>query len=191
MPFITEEIWQRFGIGESIAVSSWPTPHPEHVDADAESSFGVVQEIVTAVRQFRSRHGISPKARFEARVGLPPGARAAVDALAERIERLAGVSPLEVVDPAEGKRAGWSSIPLREGFVNLPPGLFDAQAERSRLSKRRDEISSQLDRTTAKLGNAGFLAKAAPEIVAQEQEKRARLAQQLAEIEDALAELEA
>jgi valyl-tRNA synthetase len=191
MPFITEEIWQRFGIGESIAVSSWPMPHPEHVDTEAETSFGTLQEIVTAVRRFRSRHGISPKDRFEARVSVPLGARAAVDALTERIERLAGISPLQVVDPAEGKRPGWSSLPLSEGSVDLPPGLFDAQAERSRLSKQRDEISSQLERTTAKLSNAGFLAKAAPEIVAQEQEKRARLAQQTDEIEAALAELEA
>ena len=191
MPFITEEIWQRFGIGESIAIASGPTAHDEHLDTNAETSFGVVQEIVTAVRQFRSRHGISPKLRFEAIVGVPVGARAAVDALAERIERLAGVSPLRVVDPAEGKAAGWSALPLSEGVVSLPPGLFDAGSERSRLSKQRDRIGNQLDRTTAKLGNAGFLAKAAPEVVAQEQQKRTRIAQQLAEIEEALAELEA
>jgi valyl-tRNA synthetase len=69
--------------------------------------------------------------------------------------------------------------------------LFDARAERARLSKQRDAIGVQLDRTVAKLGNAGFLEKAAPDVVAQEQQKRTRLEQQAAEIEGALAELEA
>src|SRR5712691_9095473 len=100
MPFLTEEIWQRFEIGESIAFGPWPEPHPEHADPDVEASFAFVQEVVTAVRQFRSRHGISPTVRFEAAVGAPATARSAVEGLSERIERLAGVAPLSIVDHA-------------------------------------------------------------------------------------------
>ncbi|HEX5950985.1 MAG TPA: valine--tRNA ligase, partial [Actinomycetota bacterium] len=32
MPFVTEEIWQRFGQGGSISISAWPEQHPEHAD---------------------------------------------------------------------------------------------------------------------------------------------------------------
>ena len=191
MPFISEEIWQRFGLGESIAIASWPASSPEDADLDAETSFGVVQEIVSAVRQFRSMHGISPKERFEAWAGVPPGVRGAVEGLSERIERLAGTSPLHVVDATEGKHAGWMSLPLAEGFISVPPGLFDMQAEISRLSKQRADMIEQLDRTTAKLGNEGFLSKASPEVVEMERHKSGRLAGQLAEVDAALAELEA
>ena len=37
MPFVTEEIWQRFGAGESIAIAAWPEPRPDHADAGAEA----------------------------------------------------------------------------------------------------------------------------------------------------------
>ena len=28
MPFVTEEVWQRFGIGPSISIAAWPEPAP-------------------------------------------------------------------------------------------------------------------------------------------------------------------
>ena len=46
------------------------------VDADAEAAFGLVQDIVSAVRQFRSRHGISPAVKFEAPAAVPAWGRA-------------------------------------------------------------------------------------------------------------------
>jgi valyl-tRNA synthetase len=148
-----------------------------------------VQEIVTVIRQFRSRHGISPVVRFEATVQIPDRAASAVAALAERIQRLAGVAPLTIVDQGADRVPGWTGLTLNEGSVNLPPGLFDAGAERARLQKQRDDVGAQLARTDAKLGNQGFTSKAAAEIVEQEREKQVRLAQQLAEIDGHLAEL--
>ena len=189
MPFVTEEIWQRFGIGESISISTWPERRPETVDADAEASFSVVQEIVTAIRQFRSRHGISPAVRFEAIVQIPERAAPAVESLSERIQRLAGVEPLTMVDPTADRIPGWTGLTLSEGSLNLPPGLFDTGAERARLQKQRDDVDALLARTDAKLMNQGFVSKAAAEIVEQEREKQVRLAQQLAEIDGHIAEL--
>ena len=29
MPFVTEEIWQRFGIGPSISIAAWPEQRPD------------------------------------------------------------------------------------------------------------------------------------------------------------------
>ena len=46
----------------SISISAWPEGRQDDRDADAEAAFGLVQDIVSAVRQFRSRHGISPPA---------------------------------------------------------------------------------------------------------------------------------
>jgi valyl-tRNA synthetase len=189
MPFVTEEIWQRFGIGDSISIAAWPERRPETVDAGAEASFSVVQEIVTAIRQFRSRHGISPAVRFEATVQVPGWAAPAVGSLSERIRRLAGVEPFTIVDGAGDRIPGWTGLTLSEGSVNLPPGLFDAGAERLRLQKQRDDVLAQLARTDAKLRNEGFVSKAAAEIVEQEREKQGRLAQQLAEIDGHIAEL--
>jgi valyl-tRNA synthetase len=53
----------------------------------------------------------------------------------------------------------------------------------------RDEASTQLERSRAKLANEGFRAKAAPAVVDQERERAERLTQQLAELEAQLDEL--
>jgi valyl-tRNA synthetase len=189
MPFVTEEIWQRFAMGPSISVAEWPEQRPGDLDAVAEAAFSLVQDIVSAVRQFRSRHGISPAVKFEAAAGVPAWGRTAVESMSERIQRLAGVTPFVVVDPLVDKPPGWIALTLADGFVHLPPGLFDVEAERARLTKQRDDVASLLSRATAKLENQGFLSKAADEVVASEREKHAKLTQQLAEIEGHLGEL--
>ena len=99
------------------------------------------------------------------------------------------MTPFAVVDPAADKAPGWIALTLADGFVHLPPGLFDVEAERARLSKQRDDVATLLARASAKLENQGFLSKAADDVVASEREKHAKLTQQLAEIEGHLAEL--
>jgi valyl-tRNA synthetase len=189
MPFVTEEIWQRFGIGSSISVARWPEQRPDDVDADAEATFSLVQDVVTAVRQFRSLHGISPAVKFEALAAVPAWGQTAVGSLSERIQRLAGVMPFAVVDPLASKPPGWIALTLTDGFVHLPPGLFDTTAEIARLTKHRDEVATLMARASAKLENEGFLAKAADEVVAAEREKHTKLAQRYDEIVAQLAEL--
>ena len=80
---------------------------------------------------------------------------------------------------------------LEEGFVQLPPGLFDTGAERARLTKQRDGVVADLDRSAGKLANEGFTSKAAPEVVAGEREKHDRLQTQLDGIDAQLAQLTA
>jgi valyl-tRNA synthetase len=190
MPFITEEIRRRFADGDgSIALAPWPDAVDAHADPDAERSFAIVQGAITAIRQFRSRHRIAPSARFEAVAGVPEDAIDAVAELGERVERLAGVTPLRVVAKAVDRAAGWTAIAFDDGWVTVPPGLFDADEERNRLRRERDDASAQLERSRTKLANEGFRAKAAPEVVAQEQDRSQRLTQQLAELESQLAEL--
>ncbi|HEU4355144.1 MAG TPA: valine--tRNA ligase [Actinomycetota bacterium] len=189
MPFVTEEIWQRFGQGGSIALAPWPDPHPEHGDADAERTILSLQEIVTAVRRFRARHRIAPSRRFAARIGIPADLAREVEPLAERIERLAGLDGLTFAEPSTGKLAGETTVTLKVGAVYLPPGMFDVEAERARLSKEREEMEADLARVRGKLANDGFVAKAPAEVVDGEREKALRLGQRLEDVEAQLAQL--
>jgi valyl-tRNA synthetase len=112
-----------------------------------------------------------------------------VGSLSERIQRLAGVTPFAVVDLVTEKAPAWIALSLADGFVHVPPGLFDVDAEAARLSKQRDDVATLLARADAKLRNEGFLAKAADDVIASEREKHAQLTQQLADIEGQLGEL--
>ena len=99
------------------------------------------------------------------------------------------MSPFRTVGVEADRAPGWTAVAFDEGWVTLPPGLFDAEAERGRVRGERDEAAAQLERSRAKLANEGFLAKAAPEVVAQERERAERLTLQLAELDAQLAEL--
>ncbi len=159
MPFVTEEVWQRLGVPEpeALTLAAWPERFPRRQDPEAERTLGLVQEVVTSVRQFRSRHGISPKERFDAVAGVPTDSIGAVASQAESAVRLAGVS-LEVVDAATEKRPGWTTVTFDDGYVQLPPGLFDVTAERERLAKQRADVEGTLERSARKLANEGFTA---------------------------------
>ena len=80
-------------------------------------------------------------------------------------------------------------VALTEGWVELSADLIDTSAERERLTKQHGELEATLTRAAKKLANEGFLAKAAPEVVAHEREKHDRLVSQLAEVDAQLAEL--
>ena len=68
-------------------------------------------------------------------------------------------------------------------------GLVDFDAERERLAKEREKAVVELERLRKKLGNEGFLAKAAPEIVEKDRARADELGDQLALIDAQLAEL--
>ena len=68
-------------------------------------------------------------------------------------------------------------------------GLVDLDAERARLAREREKVASEHGRLERKLGNAGFLSKAAPEIIDKDRARLAELADARATIDAQLAEL--
>jgi valyl-tRNA synthetase len=190
MPFVTEEIWQRFGMGESIAIATWPAPCPQHADAAAEASLGLVQEIVTAIRQFRAQHHVPSAQRLEITVGVPDAEEAVLQDLSARIATMTGLAAMSIVPGDSPKSDGTVRIAVTGGFVEVPvAGSIDLDAERARLAKRLAEVDRDLERAGTKLANEGFRAKAAPEVVTAEQDKMTRLSAERDQLFAQLAEL--
>jgi valyl-tRNA synthetase len=59
---------------------------------------------------------------------------------------------------------------------------LDAEAVAWRLEKRREELRAEVERAERKLGNAGFVAKAPPEVVGEERGKLERYRAELEEL---------
>ena len=190
MPFVTEEIWQRFGVGESIMVAAWPGQIPGHRDEDAERSFGFAEEVVTAIRRFRKAHGLKDTGPLAARIH--PGTDledSTIAALRPEIERLATLSALEVLDH-EVDPAGCAVLAAGQAQLLVAlAGVLDPEVERARLRKGQAQVEAERARVEAKLANPDFLAKAPREVVEKERGRLAGLDEEAAALRAQLEEL--
>jgi valyl-tRNA synthetase len=172
MPFVTEEIWQRLGSGESIVVADWPEERPGLIDADVESSFAFLQEVVTDIRALQT--GVPVQARGG--IELDASLREAVEPMIEDVQRVSGAK-ITFAD-LEGAKA---RLKMAEG-VDLEPIVAQKR-------KRLAEVRQKLDRKRGKLANEGFLAKAPADIVEGERSDVASLKQDESRLLAELAQL--
>ncbi|GIV01021.1 MAG: valine--tRNA ligase [Actinomycetota bacterium] len=172
MPFVTEEIWQRFGAGESIVIAPWPEGRPEDRDAEAEAVFDELREVVSDVRAHQA--GLPPELRGA--VEVDEGVRERLGPLLEDLERLAG---------ARIRFAALGGARVRAAVED--PARLEALARSRR--KRLAEIEAKLERKRAKLANEAFLAKAPPEVVEKERRDVAELEAEAVRLAAELAQL--
>ncbi len=167
MPFVTEEIWQRFDAGESIVIADWPDGHPDDVDADLESHVEFFQEVVTRARELAA--SIRTGNAYEREATEPQ--RAILRALAGEFQKL---TRLELVVPDQG--------PLR--VTGSASKVETSPEERDRLRSvlipRLEEAEQKLAREEAKLANPDFVNKAKPEAVEKAKANRDRLSEEIA-----------
>jgi valyl-tRNA synthetase len=189
MPFVTEEAWQRFGIGESIVIAPWPEQHADHRDEDAEVRFAFVEDLVTAIRRFRKHHGLSDAASLVARVHPTTTQREILEGLRSEVRRLASLETLEILDEP-GDPTGCAPLTADGAQVLIPlAGVLDVDAERARLSKRLVGIEEAAAKSEAKLSNDGFLQKAPADVVEGQRRLLAALKEEAALLEAQLQEL--
>ncbi len=187
MPFMTEELWwQTAGSPRATLLchADWPTPTFEDAEAAAELNWLV--ELVSGIRSVRSEMNVPPTAIAPlVLVGASDGSRARADRHNAALKRLARIGDVSFADQAP---RGSAQLVLGEITVSLPLGdLVDLSAEDARLSKELAKNADEIGRIDKKLGNPQFVAKAAPEIVDAEREKRDELAEARARLEVALA----
>jgi valyl-tRNA synthetase len=158
MPFVTEELWQRLGTGDSIVIADWPEPAPDLVDVEAERTFAAIQEVVGDIRQLQG--GIPPE--FGRNVAVLDDLRGTIEPWLADIQRLTGATV--TFEALEGVR-----VDLRV------PADADTGPAVERLRRKLAEIDEKLERKRRKLANPGFLAKADPSIVDKEQREAGEL----------------
>jgi valyl-tRNA synthetase len=197
MPFVTEEIWQRFGIGDTIVTAAWPDPDAfaehEALGADTEAAWPLVEGYVTTIRRIRSQYGIAPKATLGAKVLEGPAERPLHDAVtggfAQEAAGLAGTD-VPVSEPPGPTGPGELRFVVGGETVVLALGeAVDLDRERERLRTRLDAVEADLRRAEGKLANAGFRAKAPEDVVLAEKHKVERFEREAASLREQLAEL--
>jgi valyl-tRNA synthetase len=166
MPFVTEEIWQRFEAGPSIVVAPWPERHEEHLFSDepgVEGGFRVLRDLITRIRQARSDYDIPPGTAL--RLLVPAGPlHLLIDEYGEAVRRMAGLSGIEASDGDPGRR-GVVRLPVEASEVLLDAGdAFDPDAARARIQRKLVGIEADADKGRAKLANPSFVERAPAEV---------------------------
>ncbi len=189
MPFVTEEIWQRFGAGESIVTAPWPEQRPELTDAEAEARFGTAQELVTAIRRFRKAHGLRDGLSLSATLAPRESDSKEIESVRPEIERLANLSSLEFGESAsEVTGAARLSADGFDVFVRLE-GVLDLDVERERLRARLAQVEAEAGRHRSKLANDAFVSKAPEAVVAKERVRLSSLDEEAEGLRSQLASL--
>jgi valyl-tRNA synthetase len=184
VPHITESIWERLPHlatdPELLIVARWPDA--TGLAADAEQAHGVeaLIELVSALRAARAESGIDAADWLPASIWLGDArARAAYSGLAPAIGRLARVQPT-LVERREDLDATAGGLAVVSGAAEarLTRSDADREREKARLVKELGNIEAQLDATSARLADAGFIGRAPAGVVEQTRRRAAELADQ-------------
>jgi valyl-tRNA synthetase len=174
MPFITEALWRRFpGRPESasISVAPWPRPDQRARDPEAIRDFGLVQELVGAIRAIRAEYGVQPGQTIRA-VVTPESTVTAAALEHERatVIRLAKLSALTLGESRE--RVGGHAVLSDGTAVFVPLGdAIDVGRECGRLGTEVDRLARLVESQEKKLGNDQFVARAPSDVVERERQK--------------------
>ena len=122
-------------------------------------------------------------------VGADKATRARAEAHEDTIERLAR---LDDISFAKAPPKGSAQIVLGETMAALPlAGVIDMGAERARLTREIDKAQGEIHKVDAKLANESFVAKAPPEVVEENRERKADFEATIAKLQAALKRVEA
>ncbi|WP_122049501.1 valine--tRNA ligase [Asaia bogorensis] len=191
IPFVTEELWQSFGFGGSVAQSAWPTLVPPQGAEIASHEMDWVIRLISEIRTLRSEMNIPPAQM------VPVLLRDATPETLERAERwatvigrMARVISVSALAGEPPKAAALTVID--EATLVLPlEGLIDIGAEIQRLEKEIDRLAKEIDKVERKLGNADFVARAKPEVVEENRERLSSFSHDKTRLEAALSRLSA
>jgi len=182
MPFITEELWHRFGQTTSIALA--PYPQAGVADESAEREMALMQEMITAARKLRADHGLDRKLVLPGVLYCRNGSKHVELGI---IEKLANVK-LDVRTEAAPKLSGAvRSTPDFDLLLQLPE--VDSEGQRIRLRKEIAELDRLILAKDSQLGNEKFLNGAPAHVVDSLRSKRAEYVAQRDKSQAALSDL--
>ncbi|WP_192884595.1 valine--tRNA ligase [Paramagnetospirillum kuznetsovii] len=195
MPFITEELWSQTATRDgSLMLRPWPVLTGLQ-DAATEAEMDWVVRMISTVRAVRSEMNVPPGAQVDLLVsGLATEKNGWASTHADLITRLARLSAFDVKPAAEriaqASSHGAAQMVVDEATLIMPlGGVIDVDKERARLTKEVDRLDGEIAKVDKKLSNADFVAKARPEVVAEQHERRLEWAAAKDKLKEALERL--
>ncbi len=182
IPFLTEELHSHLVDARMLISSRWPSVPRYTPPAGMET----LQELVSGLRRFRAAHGLPARRQLSVVVHDPDGLWH--DWWSPQLQALAATTATVGRPPAG---AGYLRVEARSLEVSIPmEGVIDVEAERARLRRRVEKVTSDLTRADGKLSNPSFRTRAPAAVVAREEAKAREFRNLLRSLEQELAALD-
>ncbi|MBI5779120.1 MAG: valine--tRNA ligase [Planctomycetes bacterium] len=197
IPFITEELWQKFKEqypehfqSESVMSATWPSAEPKQIDEQIEQTMEINIGIIRSVRNIRNKMTIERKQALDLIISAEVSK--ALDGIRpheELIKHQANLGKIEMgVKLAKPKHSATEIVNALQLFIPLE-GIIDPEAEKKRLEQRLIKIKEQLALVTNKLSDENFKSRAPQAILQKELLRQEELAKQEANLKESLREL--
>ena len=180
MPFVTEHIWQHLPHeGDSIVVAKWPTALPFTEQKEGARQMQVMMDAIKGIRNMRAEMNVPLGKKAE--VILAPTDESLMDTVSahgDYFVTLAWAEKVTILNSTDAKPEN-ATVTVVNGLevYLLLKDLIDADKERERINKEKEQMKKEISRLEGKLNNQGFLDKAPEAVVAKEQEKLAEYKQ--------------
>jgi valyl-tRNA synthetase len=193
MPFITEELWERRAGApakgeELLALAGWPS-FKGLADKEADNEIGWLVTLISEVRSVRNEMNVPGGAKIPlVLVSAGKAVRSRAEGYADTIKRMARI---EAITYAKTPPKGAAQIVLKDTIAALPlAGIIDMDAERARLKREIEKADAEIAKVDVRLGNADFVAKAPPEVIEENRERKAAFEATVKKLKAALKRIE-
>ncbi|WP_294759080.1 valine--tRNA ligase [uncultured Lactobacillus sp.] len=191
MPFVTEKLWLSMPHeGKSIMVAKYPTPHDEFVNDRARRDMAFLIEIIKAVRNIRMEVNAPLSSPIDIMIQLEDSNNERI--LTENEDYVKNfLHPKNLTIAANitaPKLAKTAVIAGAQIFVPLAD-LVNIDDEIKRMTKEEKDLQAEVERSTKKLNNQGFVAHAPEAVINKEKAKKADYENQLQSVQERIQEL--
>jgi valyl-tRNA synthetase len=191
MPFITEEIWQQLDGKAKEGADLCVAKYPKATDFDAElvKKVEAAKDIISKIREIRNNKGLKQREPLVVKFQASETVKELMDTEGVRnlIKKL-GV--LESLQTTEGDvENAVSFVSGTDKFYVVLNQEINVEEEREKITKELTYQQGFLKSIDIKLSNERFVANAKPEIVANEQQKKADALARIKILEESLAGL--
>jgi valyl-tRNA synthetase len=188
MPYVTEELWGRFGFGPPLLIAApWPRLGRELDSPEQAAEMNFVIRLISEVRSVRTQYNVPPSRQIAIGFrGLGAKTREIVAAHEEAIRRLAGLRLVEFDVSDLPARGTVQAVVNDAAFDIYVAEAIDLQSEQQRIKEEILRISREIEKIDAKLSNIDFLARAPEEIIAEQRERRSEALNARERLEEAL-----
>ena len=189
MPFITEHLWQHLPhSGETLARAPWPAADERLRFPEEREQMERIMDAIKAVRNMRAEANVAPNRMCHIRIAVHrDDLKKCIETHEEYFEKLGHVEKIVLLaaDGTKPENALAAVVTGMEVYLELK-GLIDTAKERERIEKAKAALEKEIARTSSKLNNKGFLAKAPEDVVAKEKEKLAEFEEKMKSFDERL-----